>query len=298
LYSLYTTHESVEAIRLDQWQDLVRRGHEAEHLMWLENCRRRLPRTLRILRSGGALRLIGYGDSVTSLGGRHPDQTRFPNGPDRDHLGYFEQYGDDWKADQNQMGGHARHGVPHHQLGWNWQLKRTIEQRWPVKVEYLNWGLPGTTTGPDEISVEGDLRIPNGSNDLRVELMLRDEPDLVVVAFGTNDVGLGIDTRANLVRMVEAIGASGSEVIIVAPCPPNPGWGSRDSMLWLQTYDAVLGAAREADLAYVPTLEIFGSGREGAIGLSQRSYSAASMGNHPGARELNAVGRLLSLIIP
>lgn len=298
LFSVYTTHEAVEAMRTDNWRDLVRCGSEDRHLAWLEYCRRRLPRTLRILRSGGDLRLIGYGDSVTSLGARHADQTRFANGPSRDNFGYFEQYGEDWIRDEVRRSGIRLDGVPQHRFGWNWQLKDTIEQRWPVSVEYLNWGIPGTTTGPDVMSVEGGIHVPNGSNEQRLERMLSDGPDLVVVAFGTNDVGLGIDTRANLVGMVDAITAVGSEVILVPPCPPNPAWGSRDPLLWMQTYDAVLSAALDADVAYVPTSEIFGAGREGALGLSQRSYSAASMGNHPGARELKAVGRLLSFIIP
>jgi lysophospholipase L1-like esterase len=220
-----------------------------------------------------------------------------PNGSHRDHLGYFELYGEDWKEERKQRFSPAAEGAPHHQLGWNWHLKRTIEQRWPVGVEYLNWGLPGTTTGSDEVLTEGGP-MPNGANPRRLELLLADKPDLVVIAFGTNDVGMGIDTRANMVRMIEAICASGSEAIVVGPCPPNPAWGSRDRMLWFQTYEATISAARECEVAFVPTLEIFGEGREGAIGLSQRSYAAASMGNHPGARELAAVGKLLSAIIP
>lgn len=297
LFSVYTTFASAEAVRIDGWQDLVRHGCEDRHLYWLEYCRRGLPRTLKRLRTGGDLRLSGYGDSVTSLGGRHGDQMLAPNGPHRDHFGYFELYGEDWKEEQRQRSSSSG-GTRHHQLGWNWQLKRTIEQRWPVAVEYLNWGLPGTTTCADEVLTEGGLRMPNGSNRERLERLLADKPDLVVIAFGTNDVGMGIDTRANMVRMIEAICASGSEAIVVGPCPPNPAWGSRDPMLWLQTYDATISAARKCDVAFVPTLEIFGDGREGAIGLSQRSYAAASMGNHPGARELAAVGKFLSAIIP
>jgi lysophospholipase L1-like esterase len=292
LYSVYTTFEGAEAISVAGWRDSVREGDEARYLFWLDFCRKRLPKTLRKLRSGGDIRLIGYGDSVTSLGGRDPDMLVEANGPHRDVLGYFERYGRDWKLEHCVDTRTRRHN-----LGWNWQLKEAIELRWPVNVQYLNWGIPGTMSGDGEIEIEG-CAYPNACAPDRIARMLEDRPDLVTVAVGMNDIGEPVDTRSNVASMCETIRAAGAEVIVVAPCRPNPGWYSRDPALWLQTYEQVVGGALDADVAYVPTWEIFGDGNEGATGLSRRSHCAASMGNHPGARELSVVGRLLSAIIP
>jgi lysophospholipase L1-like esterase len=297
LYSVYTTFEGVEAIPLAGWNGLVKAGEEARYVSWLEFCRQRLPATLRKLRSGQDIRLAGYGDSITSLGGRDPEMLVIPNGMHRDNLGYFERYSADWKIAQAHPTDYGGQKVPHHRLGWNWQLKRTVEERWPVQVEYLNWGVPGTTSDAGERVIE-DCAYLNGANPARLARLLEDRPDIVTVGFGMNDVGEQIDTRANIVAICNAIRGGGAEVIVIGPCRQNPSWNSRDPMLWKHTYEAVIAGAFEAGVAFVPTWELFGDGNEGATGLSRRSHCAASMGNHPGARELAAVGKLLSAIIP
>jgi lysophospholipase L1-like esterase len=296
--ALYTTFEGVEPIFLGDWRGLVRIGDEERHAHWLEYCRQRLGRTFRRLRAGHDLRIIGYGDSITALGSRHPDLLDAPNGPHRDALGYFECYGSDWKRKQRSLSKHASSDADAHlRFGWNWYLKQHIEDRWPVSVEYLNWGLPGTTSGDGSVLIDGHI-YPGAANPDRLARMLRDNPDLVVVGVGTNDVGEPIDTCRNIVAICDIIRSNGADVIVVAPCRPNPAWRSRDPILWQQTYEEVIAGAEEADVAYVPTWEIFGDGNQGALGLSVRSYSAASMGNHPGPRELAAVGALLASIIP
>jgi len=297
VYALYTTFEGVEPIFLGDWRNLVRIGDEERHAHWLEYCRQRLSGTFRKLRAGGHLTMVGYGDSITALGSRHSELLDGPNGPHRDTLGYFERYGSDWKRKQRSLSADAFPGPSaHHRFGWNYFLKQRIEDRWPVSVEYLNWGLPGTTSGDGSVVIDGQA-YPGAANPERLATMLRDNPDLVIVGVGTNDVGEAIDTRRNIVAICEAIRSNGADVVVVPPCRPNRAWRSRDPILWQQTYEDVIAGAEDADVAYVPTWEIFGDGNQGALGLSARSYSAASMGNHPGTRELAAVGALLASII-
>lgn len=188
LYSLYTTRDGVEAIPLLGWHDMVQDSRRADYFWWLENSRKALGQSFRKLRRGGTFRLAGYGDSLTSLGGRDLAMVDAPGGPARDTMGYFERYGDDWKSGvplfSAAEGGERRH----HRLGWNWHLKAAIESAYDVEVEYLNWGIPGTTTEATHKTIDGRL-YPNGSEPGRLARLLASKPDLVTVCFGMNDIG-------------------------------------------------------------------------------------------------------------
>ncbi|MDQ3078475.1 MAG: SGNH/GDSL hydrolase family protein [Pseudomonadota bacterium] len=295
LYSLYTTNDGVEAIPLWGWHAMVRNSRRADYLWWLESSRKSLRRTFRNLRRGGSLRLAGYGDSVTSLGARDPQMIEAPNGPFRDTLGYFERYGKDWKSSVGLAGAGAENGR-HQRLGWNWHLKAAMESAYAVDVDYLNWGIPGTTTEGTYKEIDGNF-YPNGSERKRLDRLLASEPDIVTVAFGMNDIGDQIDTYGNIRKICDVITASGADVIVVGLCQQNPNFDSRDHSLWRLTHDHIAAAAHDSGVAYIPTWEIFGDGNEGATGLSRRSHSAASMTNHPGARELAFIGRYMAGII-
>lgn len=295
LYSLYTTHQDVELIPLVPGGSLTAVGSEVEHLVWLEDCRKRLPLTFQKLRRGASLRLAGYGDSITALGGREGVQNTSPDGALRDRMGYFECYGKDWKAGVETFDHGDGEGSVHHHLGWNWTLKRLIETAWGVSVRYENWGIAGTTSDANARVMDG-LEYLNGAHPLRLAALGASRPDLVIVAFGMNDIGGVIDTCANIRVICDFIRANGSEALVVAPCRQNAGFKSRDPALWRLTHDAVIQGAIEAGAAWCPTIPLLGQGNEGVVGLSHRSHSAASMGNHPGARELEAVGRYLGLI--
>lgn len=295
LYSLYTTRDGVEAIPVWQWRDMVRNDRRSEYLWWLESSRKCLARTFRKLRSGAPIRLAGYGDSLTSLGGRDPSMILAPNGPFRDRLGYFERNGEDWKYRVELFGAPGEEAC-HHRLGWNWHLKAAIESCYPVEVEYLNWGIPGTTTESSFRRIDGHA-FPNGSEQARRERLLASRPDLVTVSFGMNDIGEQIDTYANMRRICDSITAAGADVIVVGLCQQNAGFDSRDHALWRLTHDHIAAAAHDSQVAYIPTWEFFGDGNEGATGLSRWSHSAASMTNHPGARELAHIGAYMAKII-
>jgi lysophospholipase L1-like esterase len=275
-------------IPIHEWNNGIRRGYEPQHEAWLAYCRAQLPLLFAKLKLGKNISLVGYGDSITSLGSRSPDQVDAPNGPRRDTLRHFEAYGDDWRAMVPLFNGH-------HRLGWNWFIKAAIEERWGVPVEYRNWGLAGTTSGTGVQRID-EHDYPNAANSVRLERMLANAPDLVVVCVGMNDIGDPGDTKANLITIGNAIRSAGSEMLVVGTPRQNPNFQSRDDLLWGYTHSKVIAAAREMQVAYVPMDELYG--QTGAMGLSRQSHCAASRTNHPGARELAAIGQFMSEIIP
>jgi len=286
--ALYSTAQGAELIPVGEWRNGVRRGSEAKHVAWLEYCRTHLPLLLAKLRRGQSILLAGYGDSITSLGSRSPDQVDAPNGPRRDTLRHFEAYGDDWRAAIPLFNGH-------HRLGWNWFLKAAIEERWEVPVEYHNWGLAGTTSGTGVRNIDGN-KYPNAANSVRLEKMLASKPDLVVTCVGMNDIGDPIDTKDNLISIGKAIRSAGAEMLVVGTPRQNPNFHSRDDLLWQYTHAKVIEAAKELRVAYVPLDQLYG--KTGAMGLSRQSHCSASFTNHPGARELAEIGNFMSEIIP
>jgi lysophospholipase L1-like esterase len=296
LYSLYTTRHGVEAIPVHDWRAMVRNDRRADHQWWLESSRQALRPVFSKLRRGGTFRLVGYGDSLTSLGGRDPTMVEAPNGAFRDNMGYFERYGDDWKSSVELFDAADGKGRCHQRLGWNWYLKAAMEAAYDVEVDYLNWGIPGTTTERGRKNIEG-LWYPNGSEPMRLERLLASKPDLVTVSFGMNEIGDPVDTYGNMRRICDIIRGGGAEVLVIGLCQQNAGFGSRDHSLWRLTHDQIANAAADCGAPYVPTWEIFGDGNEGATGLSRCSHSAASMTNHPGPRELAAVGQYMAKII-
>lgn len=287
-FALYSTTKGAEMIPIHEWNNGIRRGYEPQHEAWLAYCRAQLPLLFAKLKLGKNISLVGYGDSITSLGSRSPDQVDAPNGPRRDTLRHFEAYGDDWRAMVPLFNGH-------HRLGWNWFIKAAIEERWGVPVEYRNWGLAGTTSGTGVQRID-EHDYPNAANSVRLERMLANAPDLVVVCVGMNDIGDPVDTKANLITIGNAIRSAGSEMLVVGTPRQNPNFQSRDDLLWGYTHSKVIAAAREMQVAYVPMDELYG--QTGAMGLSRQSHCAASRTNHPGARELAAIGQFMSEIIP
>jgi lysophospholipase L1-like esterase len=296
LYSVYTTKNGVEAIPVWNWHDMVREDRRADYLWWLESSRSALRQTFRKLRRGGTIRLAGYGDSLTSLGGRDPQMVEAANGAFRDTLGYFERYGEDWKRSVELFSGQRGGERLHHRLGWNWHFKTALEHAYDVEVEYFNWGIPGTTSENSRKIINGGV-YPNGSEKTRLERLLSSDPDLVTVSFGMNEVGDSVDTYANMRKICDAIRSAGADVLVIGLCQQNPGFESRDHSLWRLTHDQIAAAAQDCGVAYIPTWEIFGDGNEGATGLSRWSHSAASMTNHPGPRELAIIGRYMARII-
>jgi hypothetical protein len=294
-HALYTTHVGVEIIPVNPSGSLIFPGREAGHLAWIAESRARLPRTLRKLRRGEPILMAGYGDSITALGGRDVAQNTRPDGPLRDRMVYFDAYGDDWKTRVPLFAGPGEAVPTHHRLGWNWTLKAELEAHWGSEITYQNWGIAGTTSGDSKQLVKGD-ETWNGAYPARLEAMLSESPDLVVVAFGMNDIGESLDSCGAIYSICKAIQASGAEALVVAPCRQNAGFLSRDAALWRWTHDRIVQGAIQAGAAYCPMIPLMGDSARGLLGLSNRSWSAANLRNHPGPREMKAIGRYMAAI--
>jgi lysophospholipase L1-like esterase len=285
LYNLYVWPGGVDVIDVSDWQQLVRRGREDERARLRSYCQSALAPVLHAVMQRKSIRIGGYGDSITAMGGRPADLHLAPNGPSRDRIAWFSRYPAETRARIRQRtdGRHVR-------AGWCWALAEAFEQR-GLTAEYRNWGVPGTTAGSD---VKSDAGVPfyDGNHPDRLRPMLADECDLVVVGFGTNDLG-DPNVYSNIRRLVEQIHETGARCIVVGSPGPNPVVAVRPYGMWLQTNADICRAARDTNAAYVPMEELYALGNEGALGLSRRTYAAANLINHPGISELQGIGEFL-----
>ncbi|NKW09847.1 SGNH/GDSL hydrolase family protein [Ochrobactrum tritici] len=238
-------------------------------------------KTLKRLETGQALKLVGYGDSITAMGGGDVS----PNGPMRDLKSYLNGLPADTLATIPTFDGDAGVGM-HVRLGWNWLLKAALEERYSSPITYLNYGWGGTTsaTGAN-----------NGLDPSRFGPVLAEGPALMVLAFGMNEIG-SIGTYANIRSIIEQCQAVGTEVIVVTTPRVNSDGNPVSMVNWLKTHDYLVRAARDTGSAYVSLYELTGVGYEGAMGFSPRNLCSQNLYNHPWPKEFERIGALISSI--
>lgn len=286
LCNLYVWPGGVDVIDVGEWQSYVRHGRELEHAQLQMYCQSAIEAVLTAATQGKSIKIGGYGDSITAMGSRPPNLHLAPNGPTRDHIAYFSRFPTETrhKLRKGNPGRHVR-------AGWCWALAQAFERR-GIAVEYRNWGIPGTTAGSEvKIDPEGS-QFYDGNHPERLRHLLADKCDLVVVGFGTNDIG-DPQIYFNMRRLIESIHGSGARCIVVNAPALNPVTSVRPYNEWLQTNLEICRAANDANAAYVPLQELYAIGNEGALGLSRRSYAAGNALNHPGISELKGIGEFL-----
>lgn len=284
LYNLYVWPGGVDVVDVSDWQNHVRLGHEREHAELRTYCQSAIEVVLTTAAKKKSIKIGGYGDSITSLGSRPPNLHLAPNGPSRNHIAYFTRFPPDTRAKLKRQGRHVR-------AGWCWTLAEAFE-RLGVAVEYRNWGVPGTTAGGGvRVDPEG-VQYYDGNHPERLKHLLADNCDLVVVGFGTNDIG-DPQIYSNMRRLIEQIHKAGARCIVVNSPGLNPVTVVRPYDAWLQTNLEICRAARDENAAYIPLQELYGLGNEGALGLSRRSFAAGNLVNHPGISELRGIGEFL-----
>ncbi|MCD6175959.1 MAG: SGNH/GDSL hydrolase family protein, partial [Planctomycetes bacterium] len=164
-----------------------------------------LQNSLTTLSQGGALKVIVYGDSISS--------------------GY-ETTAFQWRYEE--------------------RFHQYLANRYPsANITYVNKSVSGWTSA-------------NALSGLN-SLVLTQNPDLVLIAFGMNDnmllppysVGVPLATyKAYIKSMCEQINAIGAEVIVLGSMPPNPNWTSQQGIM--DQYAAAAGeAASETGNAFV-----------------------------------------------
>lgn len=285
------TRFEAEIIRVDQFSGFCRKGREAAYAEHLARNRRCLPKTFALLNAGEAIRLGGYGDSITAVGAGTPFYEA--NGAGRDLLNYLaeENVAADTVSKVQTYDGPAGAGK-HIRIGWNWLLKANIEKRYGALVEYRNWGIPGTSIGPGLQSFGS----PNALYPDRLNAYTADRCDLTVFAFGMNDLGAvnSDDVYSWAVTGIRAIQDAGGEVIVMTPPRPSGLAQWVIDQWWLEITKKLVRAAITTDSAYVDLSQIMGPSNEGGIGLSSKTMSELNRYNHPMIYEFAREGAFLS----
>lgn len=292
LFSVFVTRDNgIDVVPVHLFSDFVRQGREGEDAAWLTWCRNRLPNTFRKLTAGATVRLAGYGDSITEQGGGGAAGT--PNGTNRDTRDYYwsGRLPADTIAAMTLFDFNDGGGSIHVKLGWNWFIKAAMEARYGAHVRYDNWGVGGSTS-----SSGTDNGVAGGLNTARLTPLIASAPDLVVISFGMNDVAAGAATYTNIRSLVSQLKTAGIECLVMGlPLIPPAGMAFPLDR-WGDTNDAIIQAAIDEDVAYVPVAQLFDPENLGAVGLSRRSVGMANGVNHPGPAELAAIGRYTARI--
>ncbi|NSZ06412.1 hypothetical protein G6M14_08570 [Agrobacterium tumefaciens] len=281
LYRAFITRYGVDLIPIMHHRRMLRDDLKSDYAARMAYNRSCLPKTLKSLRSGNAVKLIGYGDSITAIGGGGIE----PDGAVRDMASWISGMPADTKATIPTYDGAGGLGA-HIRVGWNWILKAALEARYSSTITYLNFGWSGTTSANS-----GN----NGLNPARLNRILSEGPALMVLAFGMNELG-STSTYANVVNIIQQAKAAGMEVIVLTPPRCNEIGRSAVYDGWRKTHDDLVLAAIDTASAYVSTFEIAGKGFEGAMARSPKSMCMQNLYNHPWPLELAEIGRWLAQI--
>jgi lysophospholipase L1-like esterase len=306
IYWAYVDYRGVTLRSAHAFRGFARIGVvAADHARHLEYCRARLSKTIGRAMRGQAIKLIGYGDSITAQGGGNPANdgsvgNQLAPNLDRDKLdGYYitdsqpEVYGR-MPADTQALYPKYDHGdglgQVHVHLGWNWYLKAALESLGGT-VTYRNWGVGGTTS---ENSITSNLY--NGRYPARLNAATGDGGNLAVIAFGMNELGQP-STFANVVAIIRAFQATSHECIVVTP-PMISSFGLRAPITqWRDTTHQLIEAARTADCAFVNGAMIEDFPGFGITGIPQQDAAWINGFNHPGPTQLSYIGRALAELV-
>ena len=279
LYRAYVCRDYVELVPVHEWSGFTRRGREAEYQAHLARNCRCLQRTLALLSSGQPIRIGGYGDSITAVGGGSDYYT--PDGPTRDRLDFLPFY---LRSQAQAYDGPAGAGQ-HVRISYGWVFKTALERRYGSIVEYRNWGVAGSDTANGLVGGQ----IPGGLYPQRLSAYLADQCHLTLLAFGMNQFAAG-NTYSDTVSIIQQIQAQGGEVIVITPPRANSaeGWVIDD---WqMITHRDLVRAALATGSAYVDFSAISGPGNEAAMGLVSRTMCEQKHSNHLGPYEYSKYG--------
>lgn len=236
-----------------------------------------LKRIFAKLNKGQNISLVGYGDSITAMGGYHTED--IPN-ENHDWYGFFATLPQDTQTAKVPTFNYEGGGGGRMHTGWNWVLKDYLERTYLNEVMYWNYGVSGTDSA-------------NGARDQRLSYPLSKNPDLVVVAFGMNDAGSSA-LYTNLVKIVNTFKNAGADVVLmpVVRTPTLPFVGYQGEA-WRQANRFVYSAAIDSGAAYCPIDWYADDSHFGGMGISSKHFCTQNMFNHPGPYEYSIYGKIL-----
>jgi len=264
----------------------------------IQRTRRLMPKTMRKIRNGTAIKFGGFGDSITAIASDVPSLAT-PNGQYRDratatgttYTYLANNYQSDVLAAITKYTalslGYADDGAGtvHTKIGWNWEIVAALVAQGYVlgtDVDYDNFGAPGKASS-DAWSGSAVTAWTTAAIAL--------DWDFVVIAFGMNERG-SIYTSINLAQIAWAFMASGTEVILV-DCPRPMSGTFAD---WQYTNRAIRSAALLANCGHVSFTAISDDRFLGSLGIDSADICRANGTNHPGKEELAAYGRHLARV--
>lgn len=228
------------------------------------------------LKSGKPVKVLGYGDSITAIGS---SRLYTPNSKDNDRYErFFSRYPKDTVGLIEKFDFNDGAGKKHCKLGWNWKLVEAIEKKYGNKVEYLNCGIGGTCS---------DVSKFNGLYPDRIEAALETKPDLVVLAFGMNELG-SRRTEKNMDEIIKKFKAVGADVIVMGV--PQICGTREDIDKWKKTNDILKGVAKSNNCSFIDTAQV-------NLGIAAEHICSANMYNHPGINELEKYGEALAKVL-
>ncbi|WDS38270.1 tail fiber protein [Caulobacter phage TMCBR3] len=275
------------AVNAAQFRGLIKVGREGEFSAHVARNRRILRKVIGKAGRGAAIKWGGYGDSLTALQNTSLKPGTLAaqyvaNGSWRDLTSwYFSDYPSDTKAmidaDRAARGN----------MGWNWAVKRALDELAGAAVTtYNNYGI-GSTTSQNSLTADSGTGLPNGLYPDRIAVPLADGLDAVAIAFGMNERGQTY-TYANIVNMIGQFQAVGTICVVIGVPRPN---GRNSVSAWRYTNDALEAAAMDAGAAFVSTAMISDDRNLGGIGAPAECLGATNEatsgnpGNHPGLYE-------------
>lgn len=282
-----TDNGGTTVIETHEFKNYVRRGQEAQHLQWLEDFRNGIPNAMRKVRRDGSLRLVGYGDSITAVGGGNAMPYE-PDGSNRDLVDFLSNTGSDFRATVPTFSRIDEDGQQHlhAKIGANWYIKDAIEARGCI-VDYKNMGIAGTKSDNDTVSGIG----PNGTFPQRLQAVVDLQPDLINWSFGMNEIP-STETFQNFVNGITFFKNAGIEVFVTTCQRPHRSWAIEQ--WWLYQTRQAIRAANACRVPFVNLANIFADTNMGAIGLHPDQLCGSS-GNHPMYSELQHIGRYSAL---
>jgi lysophospholipase L1-like esterase len=231
------------------------------------------------LKSGKPIKLLGYGDSITAVQtrGQIPYE---PNSKVRDRYErYLFRYPEDTVNLVEKFDFEDGAGKKRCKIGWNWRLAEAIEKKYGNKVEYLNCGIGGTRS---------DATKKQGLYPDRIKAALDAKPDIVVLAFGMNELG-SARTEKNTDEIIKKFKAIGADVIVMGVPQIN---GARVNIMdrWKKTNDDLKRVAQSNNCPFVDTTQV-------NLGIAPEHICSANQYNHPGINELKKYGEALAGVL-
>jgi lysophospholipase L1-like esterase len=273
----------MEFVPMWMWRNGVRRGHEREDLEVHMHNLRCTSRIRRKLQAGQAIKLIGYGDSITAQGGGAPYNV--PNTFRRDVPSHYLRNPQDTRDTWPLFDHGDEIGQGHVHLGWNWYLKSALEERYGVMVEYLNYGMSGTTAANYDGGASGSSRY-GGLYAPRLNAMLSSNPDLVVLCFGMNDMPGSTTYMQDMHDIIVESRAAGADVVVMGIPRICSVGGKTTEAIWKRFNEQAWLAAQKAGAAFISTVySEDAEGGAGYSGIAGPGMCATNNLNHPGPRQ-------------